>query len=408
MRILLLAQHFKPESVGPANFLYELATDLVGKGHQVTMLTAFPNYPSGVIFDGYRGKIFQRETIDGVEVIRTWIYTSPSKAFWQRIVNFGSFCTSSLLGGLVAARRPDVICAFLPPLPLGVTAVALAAAKRARVLVNIQDIFPQSAVVNGVLNNPQAIRFFEAMERWIYRRSHHIVVISEGFRQDLLSRGVPAEKLSVVSNWADPDFFQPGPKENSFRRELSVGSRFALIYSGGLGYNSNVEPVLRAADILRNEPFAFVIIGDGIRKPGLERLTRQKKLTNVCFKPFQPWERYPEVLLAADMNLVTLSKQEAFVSVPSKIFKQMAAGRAILAITTTGNEVDRLVKDAQCGLCVPPDEPVALVDALRWAAAHPEELAQMGRNARRCLERHHSRSHCTAQIEGVLRQVVGR
>jgi colanic acid biosynthesis glycosyl transferase WcaI len=408
MRVLILAQNFPPEGVGPGINYHQLGTDLIAKGHQVTMLTAFPHYPDGFIFDGYQGRAFQREVVDGIEVIRTWIYATPSKNFWPRALNFGSFSASSLLGGLIATRKFDIIYAVLPPLTLGMTAVIQAVARRTPVVVSIQDIYPYAAVVMGFLRNRTAIRFFERMEKWIYRRANHIVVISEGFRDNLKNKGVPPEKISVVSNWADPEFIQPGPKNNSFRRELGVDGSFTLIYSGSISHNSNLEPVLHAADLLRDKSVSFVIVGDGVHKPALEQLAAERRLENIQFKLFQPLSRYAEVLRAADMTLVTLSNQAALASVPSKIFKQMASGRPILAITAPGNEVDRLIEAAQCGICVPPDDPVSLADALLWAQAHPEELNRMGQNGRLYFEEHHSRSKCVTQIESILQQVLSQ
>lgn len=408
MRILILAQYFKPESVGAAIWIHQLATDLVARGNHVTVLTAFPNYPGGVVFDGYRRQAFKREIVDGVDVVRTWIYATPSKKFWSRVLNFGSFSASSLIGGIVAVKDFDIIYAILPPLALGITAVTEAITKRAPVVVNIQDIYPHAAVAMGMLKRQSAIRFFEGMEKWIYRQADHVVVISQGFRENLINKGVPSDKVSIVPNWADPDAIRPGPKNNEFRQTLGLNGCFALVYSGGVSHNSNLEPVIHAAELLRDEPFAFVIVGEGVHKPTLERMAAEKRLNNLQFRPFQPLESYAGVLQAADLTLVTLSSQAALASVPSKIFKQMAAGRPILAITAPNNEVDRLVETARCGISVPPDDPVALADALRWARGHPDELDQMGQNGRLYLKEHHGRAQCVAEIEKILQQVLNR
>jgi len=401
MHILLVTQYFKPESVGASIWIHQLAVDLVSMGHRVTILTGFPNYPKRIIFDGYRGKIFMREQIDGVDVVRTYIYASPNEALWSRALNFGSFCASAALGGL-AILKPDVIYCVMPPLPLGLSAEFIGLVKRAPVVVNVQDIYPDIAIALGFLRNALVIRLFHWMERFIYHKAIAVVVISAGFRENLLGKGVAPEKIHVVPNWADPDFIRPGPKNNSFRRQLGVGDRFTLIYSGNLSHNSNLEPVIGAAELLKNEPFAFVIVGDGVLRAQLERRVQEKQLNNVLFLPFQPLEIYPQVLTAADMNLVTLSTQAAMASVPSKVFKIMASGRPVLAITVERNEVHRLVSEAKCGLCVPPDEAVALADALRYAASHRDELERMGHNGRRYLEEHFSRKKCVAQIEKIL------
>jgi colanic acid biosynthesis glycosyl transferase WcaI len=407
VHILILTQYYKPESVGPTVWLRELTADLLAAGHRVTVLTSFPNHPMGVIFPEYRGRIFQREVMDGIEVLRTWIYATPSKAFWPRVANFGSFVGSSLIAGLLAARPPDMIYAILPPLPLGITALTLGVAKRSRVVVNIQDIHPQIAVALGVLRNPLAIRFFEAMERWIYRYSDGIVVISEGFRDNLLGKDVPSEKIHIVPNWADPDFIRPGPLDNEVRREWRVGENFTLVYSGGLTHNSNLEPLIEAASMLQGEPFRFVIIGEGVKKPFLESTVRDRNLGNVQTFPFQPLERYPLVLTAADMSLVTLGTRASLASVPSKIFKMLASGRPILAIASQGTEIYHLIQAAQCGFCVEPDNADELVGTLRYAAAHREEIEAMGRHGRLYLEQKLARQICTGRIERVLREVSG-
>ncbi len=405
MRILLIAQYFKPENVGAAIWIHQLAVDLVSMGHRVTVLTGFPNYPKRIIFEGYRGKIFMREQIDGVDVIRTYIFASPNEALWSRALNFGSFCASAALGGLIAPR-PDVIYCMMPPLPLGISAEFLGWIKRVPVVVNVQDIYPDIAVALGFLRNRLLIRLFQWIERFVYRYAAAIVVISEGFKENLTKKGVPPRKVYVVPNWADPDSIRPGPKDNSFRRQLGAGDRFVVIYSGNLSYNSNLEPVIEAAELLRDEPFVFVIVGNGVRKSVLERMVQEKGLENVRFFPFQPLEVYPQVLRAADINLVTLNFQAAMASVPSKVFKIMASGTPVLAITVEGNELHRLVTGANCGLCVPPDNPVALAEALRYAMAHRSELENMGANGRRYLEENFSRQKCVAQIETILKGVA--
>jgi colanic acid biosynthesis glycosyl transferase WcaI len=399
--VLLMVQYYPPEQ--RLVWSHQLARALVQRGHEVTSLTALPHIDQPRIYEGYRGKLFHKEMMDGVTVARSWIYATVSKRFLPRAMNFGSYCLSSLVAGLAAVPRHDVIYAVLPPLPLGVSAAAIAALKGSRLIVNIQDIYPQAAVEHGVLTNPLAVRFFERMERWIYRKADRVAVISQGMREDLVSRGVPPGKVVAVENWADPDVITPGPKDNAFRRELDAAGRFALIYSGQINYNANLDPLVHAAEILRDEPFVIVIVGDGQFKARLELLVREKSLGNVRLLPFQPLERYPDVLRAADMSFVSLNVKYAATSVPSKVYKQMAAGRAILAATPATNELYRLVNTAQCGKCVLPDDPRAVVEALRWARAHPDQIAAMGDNARTYLVAHHSLERSADQISELIR-----
>jgi colanic acid biosynthesis glycosyl transferase WcaI len=402
MHIMILTQYYSPEEVGPAIFIEQLARTLFDRGHRVTVLTSFPNHPEGKVFTEFQGKWFVKENIDGIDVIRAWIYATPSKRLLPRLLNFGSFCASSLLRGLLTKDRPDVIYTLMPPLPLGVTGKLLGLFLRAKVIINVQDIMPYAAVVTGALNNPQAIRIFEGMEKWIYRHVDAIVAISSSFRENIITKGATPEKVFVVPNWADPDAIQPGPRDNEFRAELDVGGLFTVVYSGGFTHNSNLQPLIDAADLLRDEPFAFVLVGDGVRKTELSRSVGEKRLTNLQMKPFQSLERYPRVLQAADVNVVTLSTQAAFASVPSKIFKQMAVGIPIIAITVKGNEVDRLIAQAQCGVSVAPDAPEALADTLRWCNVHRSELRQMGANGRAYLLKNHAADDCIMKIEAVF------
>ena len=406
MHIQLIAQYFKPETVGSGIWIHQLATDLVDLGHQVSVVTSFPNYPRRVVFDDYRGKLFMRERMDGVDVVRTYIYASPNESILSRTLNFGSFCASAAIGGLFASK-PDVIYCVMPPMPLGVSAEFLGLMKTAPVVVNIQDIYPDIAVAVGVLRNPLAIRFFEWMERAIYRRATSVVVIADGFKENIVGKGVPEDKIHVVPNWADPNEIMPGPKDNAFRKKLGIADRFSLSYSGSLSFNTNLDPVLGAAEILTGEEFSFIIVGDGVKKDDLRRTAQERQLDNVQFLPFQPLDQYPSVLAAADMNLVTLNRQAAMASVPSKLFKMMASGRPVLAITIEGNEVHRLIRDSECGLCVPPDDPERLAEALRYAAAHPDEMDRMGKNGRRHLVESFSRKDCVGKIESILEKAAG-
>jgi colanic acid biosynthesis glycosyl transferase WcaI len=403
MRVILLTGYFYPETVGAGTWLRQVAADLKGAGNRVTVITTFPSYPEGVIFPQYRRRHYQREIIDGVEVIRTATYATRSKAFWPRVASFGAFCASSVLQGITTIPRADVLYAVLPPLPLGVSGWILAKRAGARLVVNVQDIYPDIAVALNYLRNPAAVAFFRRMERWIYRRSERIVVISEGFRDNLLGKGVAPAKIHVVPNWADPDEIVPGPSDNAFRRETGTDNgELLVLYSGGLTHNADLEPVLDAAAHLRGLPIRFAIVGDGVQKQALVERAASAGLDNVKFYPFQPIARYGEVLAAADVTLVALHSAATLASVPSKIYKQMAAARAIVAITNPGNELSRLVTDAQCGLTVPPGDSERLATVLRDALNCRAAFAGMGQRGRVYLERNCSRKNCVARIEAVL------
>ena len=402
MNLLITTNYYDPEQIGAGIWVTQLAHDLKAHGHEVTVVASFPSYPLGRIFDGYRNRFADRKCVDGIDVIRTFTYATPNKSFRARCAGFGAFCLSAAPGYLRWRRRVDVVYAILPPLPLGISAWVIAQASGAKLVINVQDIYPDIAIALNHLRNPAAVGLFRGMERWIYRRADGIVVISEGFRQNLLGKGVPASKLHVVPNWADPDQILPGPPENAFRRKTGANGDLLVIYSGGLNHNAELEPVIDAAAQLRDLPIRFALVGDGVQKQALMNRVEAARLDKVDFYPFQPLEQYGDILAASDVTLVTLNSAATFASVPSKIYKQMAAARPIIAIASRESELSGLIMDAQCGVVVPPGDPQRLANVLRGALDQRGAFVEMGRRGRLYLERNCSRNGCVARVEAAL------
>jgi colanic acid biosynthesis glycosyl transferase WcaI len=406
MNILFMAQCYAPEEVSAAVLITELATDLVARGHHVEFVTGAPSYPYGRVFAGYRNRLFQQEWLDGVRVIRTWSYISPRKTIGPRLLHYGSYSTTALYGGLLAAR-PEIVVSYSPPLPLGLSAWLLSRRWRVPWVLQIEDLYPDAAVAAGVLHNRQVIAFFAALERSLYRRATHISVIAKTFRQRLLEKGVAAEKISLIPVWADPDAVRPLPKDNEFRRSYGLTGKFVVMYAGNFGLTSCLEEVLGAAQILADDTsIRFVLIGEGIKKPVLEELVSRQRLPNVLLLPYQPRSAFAETLAAADISLVTLNQRSALASLPSKVFNVMASARPILALAPPDSELGQLVADADCGVTVPPEKPQQLADTLLALKARPEALAQMGQKGRTQLEREYSRSRCCDMYEHMLGELV--
>jgi colanic acid biosynthesis glycosyl transferase WcaI len=406
MNILIMAQHYAPEEVSGAVLATELASDLVKKGHQVTFVTSAPSYPLGVVFSGYRNSFLSKETLDGVRIVRIWSYITPNKGFWARSLNFATFSLSSLLGGL-AAGRPDVIYSYSPPLPLGLAAWLLSRLYRVPWVLRVEDLFPDAAVAAGVLQNHLAIAFFSALERFLYSKARLVSVLSEGFRKHLLKKHVPNSKISVEPIWADPNLVQPSPKENAFRAEYGLSGKYVILYSGNIGQTSALEEVLIAADILRDEPaFRFLIVGEGIHKDHLIAEAHRRIIDNLQFLPFQPRERFAEMLAAADVTLVTLNYRSSSYSLPGKVFNNMASARPILAVSPPNSELAHLIETEGCGINVPPEDPQAIVAALRMLRADKNQADEMGRLGRHALIERFSRKRCIDQYEALLQSTL--
>lgn len=408
MKILFLAQCYAPEEVSAAIFITELATDLAARGHRVTVVTGAPNYPQGRVFDGYRNSLYASEMLDGVRVIRTWSYISPSKKLLPRTLHYGTYSATSFYGGLFAGR-PDVIMSYSPPLPLGLSAWLLSRIFRVPWALQIEDLYPDAAVAAGVMTNRRVINFFLGMEKFLYRHAQRISVIAKSFRESLLGKGVPNQKIELIPIWADPNEIRPMDRENSFRRAHGLAGKFVVMYAGNIGLTSCLEDVLVAADMLRGQTdIQFVIVGEGVRKDALMAEAESMRLKNALFLPYQPRKLFPEMLAAADVSLVTLNADAALSSMPSKIFNVMASARPILAVAPRESEIAQIVADAACGQNVAPGSPEELAKVIVEMKARESDIVQMGQNGRACLEKNYSRQHCVDAYEKMLAAMCAR
>lgn len=406
---MLLTLYFAPDVAANAVIMTELAEELTALGHQITVVTAFPHYAGNIVDHRYRGRLIQQDMQRGIRVIRTYLYTSPHKQrFLVRFLNYVSFNVLSTLACLFAGPQ-DVILAPSPPLTIGLSAHIISRVRRIPYVYNVQDIYPDVVIKLGILKNPWIIALSRWMERFVYAGARHIAVLSEGFRANLLPKGVPSEKITIIPNFVDVDFIRPLPRDNGFRHRFGLEGRFVLLYAGNLGHSQSLEHVLECAALLQGQDhFAFVIVGNGSRKPYLEAQAQQMGLDNVRFIPFQPWEDVPEIYAAADISLITLRKGIALDSVPSKAYTIMASGRPILAAVDPGSDAWNLVQQAQCGLCVEPENPQALAKAIRDLYADPTLRERLGRNGRDHVVQHYTRQAVAKQYHELLTSIVGK
>jgi colanic acid biosynthesis glycosyl transferase WcaI len=406
MKIMFMSQFYAPEEISTSVIATELAVDLAKKGHEVTMVTGAPNYPYGRILAGYKNSVYKVEILSGVKVVRTWSYINPSKSFFSRTLHFVSYSISAFYGGLFSGR-PDVIVCYSPPLTLCLAAWLLSLIWGVPWIMQIEDLYPDAAVAVGVLTNKKVIAFFEWMERFLYRSSKRLSVLSEGFRKNLLGKRVPDEKITIIPVWADPDIICPMEKENSFRARIGVQGKFVVLYAGNMGFTSCLEDLMAAAEMLKDqEDIAFVMIGEGVKKESFEQIVREKGLKNVMILPYQPRKDYPEVLAAADVNVVTINAGSAQSSLPSKVFNAMASARPILVVSPLNGDLAQVVHEGNCGMIVPPEAPNRLAQAILEMKCQGEYLMQMGQNGRKLLETSYSRKGCVEQFEVMFREVA--
>jgi len=408
MKILILHMRFHPDLTGTAPLVTHLASDLVARGDEVTVVTSMPHYGRKSLSQEYRGKVLHCSRHAGATVWRTFVYVPPTSSGFHRGLNFLSYTFMSIVAGLRAGRH-DVIFCVSPPVTVGFSGWVLSILHRSPMVFNVQDIWPDCLVIIGQLRNPLLIRLFAWTERFIYRVSTRVTLLSEGMRQNLLGKGVPAKKISVIPNWADIDHVQPTSKQNSFRTEHQLHDHFIVLFAGNLGYIAMLERVLDAASLLNDDTHSnilFLIVGEGNAKAGLLDYAATLEVTNVRFITTQPQEKLSEMLGAADVSLVTLNRHLGALNVPSKTLSIMASARPVLAAVPHDSEIARLVEQAACGMCVAPEDPLALARAIRILAQQPALLDYYGTHGRRYVEEHLARHTLTRSYQDLFHRVV--
>ncbi|MBV6622132.1 MAG: glycosyltransferase family 4 protein [Rivularia sp. (in: Bacteria)] len=384
MRILIYSYNYHPEPIGIAPLMTELAEGLVKRGHQVRVVTAMPNYPERKIYQDYRGKSYITEYKNGVKIQRSYVWIRPQPNLLDRVMLDASFVCTSFIPALFG-WRPDVILSTSPSLPVCLPTTLLGWLHKCPVILNLQDILPEAAVHVGLLKNKFLIRVFSILEKFAYRSADKISVIADGFVDNLVSKNVAPDKIVQIPNWVDVNFIRPMPKEsNAFRAEHKLDRKFVVLYSGNIALTQGLETVVKAASQLRHiKDIAFVIVGEA---KGLQRLQEECNkcgADNVLLLPFQPRERLPEMLAAADVGLVVQKKNVISFNMPSKIQVLLASGRAIVASVPDNGTAARAIRQSGGGKLVPPEEPQSLADAVLDLYEHPEKVKTLGFNSRK-------------------------
>ena len=407
--ILFLTPYYPPEKGAAAVRVSETATRLVRRGHQVTVLTTLPNYPTGIVLQEYRGRLLQEEELDGVRVIRFWSYVSPNRGFVRRVIAQLSFgCLAPALGGK-AVGHPDVLIVESHPLFNAIAGRLLAREKRCPFIFMVSDLWPASAIELGVLRNRVLIKLAQWLERSTYQRAGLVWALSEGIRDGILQCGIPPEKVFLLTNGADLSLFQPIPQRQA-RAALGWDERFTVLYAGTFGLSHRLITVLEAARQMqhRRPEIHFILVGDGAEKAALRAQAQQWNLKNVTFVDAQPHERMPQVLAGADVCLVPMRKLPLFEGrLPLKMFEVMACARPMLL--GVEGEARRLAEqEAGAALYVEPENAEALVTGICYLQEHPEEARKLGLRGRAYVEAHYNRDQLTAELDSHIARLLGR
>jgi colanic acid biosynthesis glycosyl transferase WcaI len=407
MRILIYSYNYHPEPIGIAPLMTELAEGLVKRGHQVRVVTAMPNYPERQIYPAYRGNLYTTEERNGVTVQRCYVWIRPNPGLVTRTLLDGSFVLLSFLQSL-QGWRPDVILSTSPSLPASVPVALLKLIYRCPTVLNLQDILPEAAVQTGLLTNAFAIRVFEWLEKFAYATATRVSVIAEGFRTNLLEKGVPDAKMVNISNWVDVNFIRPLPKyDNAFRQANGLGDKFVALYSGNIARTQGIHTVIRAAARLQHiENLVFVIVGEESQLADLDRFRQELDVHNVLLRPFAPRAELPTMLAAADVGLIMQKRNVVGFNMPSKTQVLLASGRPIIAAVPDHGTAAKAVRASGGGLVVEPESAKALADAILDLYEHPERAQQLGAQGRQHALEEYSFEQALNRYEALFERLV--
>ncbi len=430
MKILLLTQYFPPEFGAAAARSSEHAHCWAEAGHEVEVCTGFPNYPDGVVPEEYRGRFYMRQARDGYIIHRSWIYATPNRAMWRRVLASLSFMVSALFAAVRKCRKPEVIIASSGPFFVGPLGYLVSVIKRAPFVFEVRDLLPKQAVDVGMIKSKIVIRLLYCVESFLYRRSKAVVTVAPASRDVLVERGIPAEKVAVIENGIRPEFYKPGPKENEVRSQYGWQDKFVAMYIGAHGVSQGLYTLLDAAEKLHDannvaqasrppvndvaqasrlpvpENVVFVFVGDGAEKEGMQQRARQRGLDNVEFLPLHSKDWMPLFYAAADVCFVPLRRGDYFtLNIPSKIFEIMACQRPI--ILGARGQAERIVKEAGAGLIVEPEDADAYAEAVRELMENPEKARELGEHGRDYVLNNFTRRQKAEEYLGILQRFTG-
>jgi len=402
-RILLITQWFDPE---PSFKGILFAKELVSRGFEVEVITGFPNYPGGTLYDGYRVKFIQKEVIDGVLVTRVPLFPSHDKSKLGRVFNYLSFAFSSLIYGLFFSKRADVIYAYHPPLTVGISALIIKLFRRVPVVLDIQDMWPDTLKATGMISNSRLLGSVSKVCNFIYSGVTKIVVLSPGFKDLLIDRGVPENKIEIIYNWADEDVLRTKTGERP--QDMVSIEGFKVLFAGNVGQAQGLDVVLDAALLLKDDVpnIHFLVLGRGLKLDDLKRREKELNLGNVHFFPAVGMEKVGSFLGFADALLIHLNSDPLFeITIPGKTQAYMAVGKPI--IMGVSGDASNLVSRADCGVCFEPEDSVALAEAAKGLMLlDSTDIQRLGKNAERFYNENLSVMVGVNSFEKVFNEVI--
>ena len=404
LRLVVLCPHFAPDLAPTGVVMTRIVTELAARGHELHVVTSLPWYRNHAIEPGWGGRLWRTEKTEWGSIIRVHPFPGKSKSnLLRRAIGFLAFSYAVGIRSVHADGFPfkvDGVLAMSPPLTLGLTGWFTKIIRRAPLVFNIQDVFPDAAIQTGAISNKKIISAAKWLERVSYQRSAAAVLLSRDLRTNIANKIDTKfhDRLHVIPNFVDTVAITPQNRMTAYRAELGIGDQLVVMYAGNVGFSQSLNLVAEAA--AKFPEIAFVVNGDGAARKKLQQDCAQ--LANVYFGDYQPIERLSEVLATGDIHLVPLRAGLASVSVPSKSYSILAAGRPMLAAIDPNTEIPNMLRESGAGIAVEPDNAPAFIDALGQLASNRERLLEMGARGRNWVETHASPASVAAQYEAIF------
>jgi colanic acid biosynthesis glycosyl transferase WcaI len=404
MRILMVSQWFTPE----VNLVFPLAKSLAAQGHQVQVLTGFPNYPTGKIFPGYKLRPWKRERMGNIDVLRVVLYPSHDRSTLRRMINYISFGLSAAIIGVLLAKTPDVVYVYHPTPTSSWPALLLKLFRKVPFVYHVQDLWPESVVQSGMFNSKVAHWFIQKWCRFVYRCASRIAVISPGFKEVLLSNNVPEDKIRVIYNWCDDNNMYQENRDGALAKELGMSNKFNVVFAGTMGVGQGLDAALDAAKILSDScPNAqLVFIGGGTEKERLIQKRDAMGLKNVIFLLWRSPSQMSSILALADVLFVHLKDNPLYgITIPGKTQAYLQAAKPILM--GVKGDAARLVEEAQAGITCCPEDPESIAKSVLRLYEMPREiLCQMGKNGQEFYKNNLALDVAAKKFESILSQAI--
>lgn len=386
MKILFFTDHFAPEISAPGIHIYERCKLWVEDGHEVTVITNFPNYPLGKIYDGYKNKFKTSEILDGINVIRVCTYMAENKGTFKRTLDYISYTFSSFINSLFLPK-PDIVFSSSPHIFVPISAIFFSLIKKIPHVVEIRDLWPESIAGNtGITKTSFIYKMFESIEMFIYRHSEKIIVFTNSFKKNISKRDIDSSKIEVIVNGANIDLFKGTSYDNDLATYLEIKDKFVVGYIGTHGLSQGLVNAVLSAQYIRDEDIHFLFIGEGAEKKKMLKEASNLKLKNITFLTWQEREKMPKFWGICDVGLVHLKNDPVFKTViPSKIFEIMACGKPIV-YCGPDSDGSNILEKYNCGICIIPDKPKILADGIVRLKNDKKLITNLGINSRNAAD----------------------